>query len=58
MEKQNIYKIQLYKYQRVKGYTEELVITDFQPAKVDGFGVRLTGVTAQHAKNYGPKEVA
>jgi hypothetical protein len=41
MEKQNIYKIQLYKYQRVKGYTEELIITDFQPAKIDGFGVRL-----------------
>lgn len=41
MTKQNIYKIKLYKYQRVRGYYEELIIADFSPAKVNGFGVEL-----------------
>ena len=41
MPKQNIYKIQLFKYQRVRGYFEELIVAEFQPAKVNGFGVPL-----------------
>ena len=41
MPKQNIYKIQLFKYQRVRGYFEELIVAEFKPAKVNGFGVPL-----------------
>jgi len=40
----NIYKIQLYRYRRSFGYGEELVIADFAPAKVNGFGVVLNKV--------------
>lgn len=41
MTKQSIYKIKLFKYQRVRGYFEELIIADFNPAKVNGFGIEL-----------------
>lgn len=35
------YKISLYRYVRVKGYEEEHIFANFDPAKVDGFGVIL-----------------
>ena len=35
------YKIQLWHCSRVNGYFEKLVVADFNPAKVNGFGVPL-----------------
>ena len=35
------YKIQLMRSQRVRGYQEEMVVAEFKPAKVNGFGVPL-----------------
>jgi hypothetical protein len=35
------YKIQLWRSQRVKGYEEELIISPFYPAMVDGHQVNL-----------------
>lgn len=41
MTKLSIYKIKLYRYQLAKRYLEEEIIADFNPAKVNGFGIEL-----------------
>lgn len=41
MNKQTIYKIQLFKYRRLRNFVEELIVAEFDPAKVNGFGVPL-----------------
>ena len=44
MTKQNIYKIQLFRYQAVNKFNEELVIANFNPSKVNGFVVLLNKI--------------
>ena len=54
MTKQNIYKVQLFKYTRLRNFVEELVVAEFKPAKVNGFGVPLSVYdNRQYVEKYG-----
>jgi len=46
------FKVKLFRYQRAKGYEEEIVIASFQPSKVDGFGVVRNVNSLLHARKY------
>lgn len=51
------YKIQLWKSSALKGHEETLVIADFQPAKVDGFGIVSTGHNSKlYEEKYGERK--
>lgn len=51
------YKITLFRFEKVKGWEEEQIFSNFVPAKVDGFGViPNTHNSALYKKKYGTED--
>ncbi len=51
------FKVKLFRYQRAKGYEEEIVVASFQPSKVDGFGVVRHISNLLHINKYSKEDI-